>query len=488
MTIDPIENCLAALAHGRGKLEDGDVGTAETAFRIAEQWASDVPPKLSAIYKILMQCHLSLLERRCRQTKLAKRLQQSAVERLDLHNWYAEGLKLQEAMAAVLMKLGEYRRALPFCEEAIRLTLTVGNTLALAPQLMLVGRCYNSMGLREFAVNPARLGLKIFRDSLSDPRLPGALITLGNAIIHSDPIEAERLYREAAQFEEEKGHHSSSTSAWTNLGIICARQGRFTEAMEFHRKAVRIREQNPKAKGSGIGSLLNNLADCHRRMGNFEEALMCVDHAIEVIKLDELDGIPTLANAYGTRGLILRDQHHDAEAVHWLQRSYMERSTTPSPNFEYLVNDLQDEIAALSRLGRLEDVTRAEERLAKAIWARSAIVPLDCELSFAIPEARGSLLIEINNPNQRGWLANKPDFRKLGLKLLEIAKNQKVDCDCKRISKTESTSLILESEDAEALFQALLPTLSVERACAGAVVTIRQGQAARQLTMPNERS
>jgi len=115
-------------------------------------------------------------------------------------------------------------------------------------------------------------------------------------------------------------------------------------------------------------------------------------------------------------------------------------------------------------------------------------VPLDCELSFAIPEARGSLLIEINNPNQRGWLANKPDFRKLGLKLLEIAKNQKVDCDCKRISKTESTSLILESEDAEALFQALLPTLSVERACAGAVVTIRQGQAARQLTMPNERS
>ena len=150
MTIDPIQNCLAALAHGRGKLEDGDAGAAENAFRLAEQWASHVPPKLSAIYKILMQCHLSLLERRCRQTKLAKRLQQSAMESLDLHNWHAEGLKLHDAMAAVLMKLGEYRRALPFCKEAIRLTLTVGDTLALASQLTLVGRCYNSMGLKDF--------------------------------------------------------------------------------------------------------------------------------------------------------------------------------------------------------------------------------------------------------------------------------------------------------------------------------------------------
>jgi hypothetical protein len=188
MTQDPSENCLAAIRTGFAAMEEGKVVTAETSFSIAGRWVRSLPPNLAEIFTLLVQCHMSLLEHRCRRTKVAKKLQDSAMARLDLNSMRVEAIAFHDAMAKVLMSLGENRRALPFCEQAIQRTLTIDDPLELASRLEATARCYNSMGLKKYATSPARIGLQIFRDSPNDPRLPGCLTTLGNALYRSSFI------------------------------------------------------------------------------------------------------------------------------------------------------------------------------------------------------------------------------------------------------------------------------------------------------------
>jgi tetratricopeptide (TPR) repeat protein len=119
-----------------------------------------------------------------------------------------------------------------------------------------------------------------------------------------------------------------------------------------------------------MGVLLNNMANCYRRMGDFAEAHKLTDRAVDILTSE---GGSALASALGTRGLIYLDAGSDAEAVQWLQESYAERKKLPSPDFEAIAENLEKEIAALRRLGKLEEAILAEDRLALARAAMKEI-------------------------------------------------------------------------------------------------------------------
>jgi tetratricopeptide (TPR) repeat protein len=484
MTQDPSENCLAAIRTSFAAMEDGKVVTAETSFSIAQRWARSLPPNFAEIFTLLVQCHMSLLEYRCRRPKVAKKLQKSAMTRLDLNSTRVETVAFHDAMAKVLMSLGENRRALPFCEQAIQRTLTIDDPLELASRLEATARCYNSMGLKEYAASPARIGLQIFRDSPNDPRLPGCLTTLGNALYSTLPEEAEILYREAAEIHLSKGFLASATVPWMNLGVLCSRQARHAESLEFHRKALEIQEQDSATKSSRVGLLLNNLADCHRRMGDFDEAHMRLDQSIEMLKLDPLEGTSRLAAAYSTRGLIFRDQGRDMEAVTWLQHACTERGNAPTPNFEQFIDDLQEQIAANNRLGRLKEASLATETLAEVTSAKNEITPMDCKDIAPNPNPKGYVLIEIVHRNRGGLRYGKLDVRQLGPILLSAAKSLDTSSSLKLLAIKESTTLIFHSENAEVAFIALHPILAVTPICRGAKVAIRQGMETRHMILP----
>jgi tetratricopeptide (TPR) repeat protein len=207
-------------------------------------------------------------------------------------------------MAAVLMEFGEYRRAIPFWEQAIQLD-DVKDPIDMAHMLARVGECYNRIGLKDHAAIPLRAAVKIFRKHPEDPRLSAALITLGNALRKSTPAEAESCYREVADWHVARGQFLSATPAWGNIGILCSEQGRYAEALEYLEKVRKIREQSPGIPVPAIAITVNNIANCYRRMGSFAEACTAVSRAIDLLQ-DK--GGTELASAYGTRGLIFLDQ------------------------------------------------------------------------------------------------------------------------------------------------------------------------------------
>ena len=375
---------------------------------------------------------------------------------------------------------GEYRRAIPFWEQAIQLD-DVKDPIDTAHMLARVGECYNRSGLKDHAAIPLRAAVKIFRKHPEDPRLCAALITLGNALRKSTPAEAESCYSEVADWHVARGQFLSATPAWGNIGTLCSEQGRYAEALEYLEKVRKIREQSPGIPTPAIATTLNNIANCYRRMGKFAEAFTAVSRAIDLLQ-DK--GGAELASAYGTRGLIFLDQGQDSEAVEWLRRAYEHHQTLPSPNLDIIAEDLSREIAALQRLGRADEWKDAEARLASVHTAMKAIPKVSRDLSALDAPLRCVVFVELNVGVRERSLDGKREDVQLGKRLTEVLEAKNVGWYAGQLTIPESTTMIFYGSDAEALFQALEPTLRSEQICAGARITIRQRDGQREVILP----
>jgi hypothetical protein len=145
---------------------------------------------------------------------------------------------------------------------------------------------------------------------------------------------------------------------------------------------------------------------------------------------------------------------------------------------------LEEEIAALKRLGRPEEVMLAEDRLASVNTARNEIAYVDRDLSFLISQAGGSVFIEVGYGSRPGNQYGKKDSAKLAVDLMDELHSQNVGFCGGSVTIPESTTLMFYGEDADALFQVLEPILARERICQGASVTIRQGKEVREVILP----
>ena len=478
--LSPSDKYLGIIAQGTLTLRRGDFDMAEKLFGLAavlgqvvfKQTGKDVHP-------LTLYC-VSLLRLRQKREEESRKLREQAAARLESTDLSGEPLVFQDLMAGVLMDLAEYRRAIPFCEQAIQLALDRNEPVLMAELLFRAGQCYCRNGLWDHGAVPLRSAVRIFRECAGDPRLGGALISLGNALRKNSPVEAEKCYREVADLHLAKGEMESATVAWVNLGILCSEQGRHQESLEHYQRVLRVRESVATTPPDRLGSVLNNIANCYRRMGRFAEAHASVQRATGIL---EPRGGALLASAYGTRGLIFRDEGRDAEAVEWLQKSYRMRETLPSVNLDSAVEDLESEIAALKRLGRTEEAAAAEERLARVHATRNAIRPVDRDLAGLGSPAEGAVLVEIDCGIRAGMERNQ-DAKRLVYDLKAIVEREGVGYAGGLVSIPENTTLMLYGSDAEALYNSIEPMLNSAPVCRGATITIRQGSTHRQVMIP----
>jgi len=484
MTRDPVEKCLGLIQQGAAQMQAGDLAGAEQLFRMASQEVRTMPPGPAFDLSLLVQCHVSVLRQRLGSVEEAGKLRESAMQMLDENQPRMEQIAFQDQMARVLMQLREYRRAIPFCERAIQRELEGNDPTAVAGLLARAAQCYGLMGLMDHSAIPARAALKILREYPGDPRLPDVLVTLGNALRRTQPAEAEGLYKEAAELHEAKGHQESATTVWNNLGTLCAEQSRHAEALQYYEKALAVRERIPSTRLARIGSLLNNIANCHRRMGNYAKAHELLDRAIQLLKLESQAGVSGLASAYGVRGLVLRDEGRDADAVELFEQAYAERKNTPSPNLESMKENLEEEIAALRRLGRQEDAQAAEARLAQVEAQRQAIPNVDVDLSSHVSQAKGSVLVELAYGSRPGTRFGAKEIAKLAAELDGAAKGPGAGFCAGTVTIPESTTLMFYGEAADSLYRSMESILTHDRICEGATVTIRQGKEVREIMMP----
>lgn len=478
--ISPTDKCLAFIAHGVGALQDGNFTMAEGAFRVALAGAKALPPEQGRDLVPLALLNMSRLRKRQNREDDARQLHEQAISQLEESPVALPNAFFHFSMASLLMEFEEYRRAIPFWEQAIQLD-DVKEPMDLAHMLARVGACYNRSGLKDHAAIPLRAAIKIFRKYPEDPRFSDALITLGNALRKSTPAEAEACYREVADWHVARGQWLSATPAWGNIGILCSEQGRYAEALEYLEKVRKTREQSPGVPTGAIAITLNNIANCYRRMGKFEEAFAAVSQAIDLL---QNKGGRELASAYGTRGLIFLDQGNDTDAVEWLRRAYEHHQKLPSPNLDTITDDLNREIAALRRLGRANDLKDAESRLASVHTAMKAVPQINRDLSALDGAVQCAIFVELSVGTRWRNPDEKREDVQLGKRLEEVLEANNLGWYAGQLTIPESTIMILYGSDAEILFQAIEPILRSEPICAGARITIRRHDGQREMIIP----
>lgn len=447
------------------------------------KWAAELgqKPELEfAELRVIALLNLCRMQERLQRVDESERARQEAVSILDQINEPSGSLNIQDGLADVLFDFGEYRRAIRPCEQAIKLSRRAG--VELANRLWRVGRTYLRAGFKQHAEEPLRNAVDFFRARKGDPRAPVVLIDLGNAVRTSNPEEAERSYREAAAIWEAKGAEGQATVAWVNLGILCGEQGRLEESLGWYEKARRVRKADATTPRARLGTLANNIANLYRRLKKFEQAVREVDEAIAL-----LEGNAALADAYGTYGLILRDQGLDEASLDWFRRSRAEHARQPSPNTSQLAEVLANEAAALRRLGLTQEASALEQELAKL---QGDLPPVHKHEVMPIAEA----------PKQAGSAAGEVRIELDGIHLPESVYR---DCDIATLENRleaaldmdglgeldghetgpENTTLFLYGADGEGLFRGIEPVLRDYPLCQGARVIIRQGGQERELIL-----
>jgi tetratricopeptide (TPR) repeat protein len=476
------EKCLAVIAAGTRALYNGNDDAADATFRVAlllaKQSTTEEQPDLIA----LALCYLSLVRKRQGRMDEARKFRERAKARLaDDAPFMPVGL-FHHLMANALMELAEYRQAIPFWEQALLLKRNETPPTEVAADLWRVGECYSRVGLKDHAVVPLRAAVKIFRKNAGDPRFSGALLTLGNALRKSQPNEAESCYREVSDLHIARGQFLSATAAWGNIGILCSEQGRYEESLELFRRVLEIREKSVGTPPARIASALNNVANCYRRMGRFAEAHESVGRAIDLLREQ---GGSELASCYGTRGLIYKDEERDAQAVEWLQKAYAAHQAAPSPKLDSIAEDLENEVAALKRLGKVGEAIQAENRLSAVRTSMNAVGEDGHDLStFETTTSRCALLVELNFDNRRDSVQRKKECAELARRLSVPIEDDGVGFYGGSATIPESTTLIFFGSDAESLFRVLEPYLTSEAICSGARVTIRQQDSFREVVLP----
>lgn len=453
------------------------------AAELFSTWAAELGQKSGpefAELRVIALLNLCRMLERLQQTNEAARTRQAAISLLDQISEPGSRLNIQDRLADVLVDFGEYRRAIRHCEQAIK--LSGGSGIKLANRLWRAGRTYLRAGFKEHAQEPLRKAAELFQASKGDPRTPVVLIDLGNALRASNPAEAERSYREAAAIWEDQGAEAQATVAWVNLGILCGEQERLEESLHWYEKAHRVRQADATTPRARLGSLANNMANLYRRMKKFEQAAREVEAAIPL-----LEGDPVLAEAYGTYGLILRDQGLDEASLDWFRRSRAEHARQPSPNIGQLSETLANEAAALRRMGLPQEASAIEQQLAELHSDRPPVHKHEVT-SVAKPvedpgSTGGEVLIELDGIHLAESVYRDCDIATLENRLEEVLEfGGQGELDGHETGP-ENTTLFLYGADAEALFRAVEPVLRGYPLCQGARLTIRQGDQERRMVL-----
>jgi len=482
------QKCLEIVREGLLAMSERKFPLAEQILAAALAAARTLPQDEAQRIFPLVTASLSLLRLREGKTEESAKFRTVAIPLLDQFGAHDDNRTFPQLTSHVLNELQEYRRAIPFYERSAQLLSAANDPIGVAMNLLNAGKCYSRCGLLDHAAIPLRAAVQLYREYPGDPNFPAALLQLGVALAKSAPAEAEAAYKESAAYYEAKMQLASAAPAWVNLGILCSTQNRHAESLAWYERALRVREQSPGTPPARIGTLLNNMANCHRRAGNFREAHAAIDRALTLLTPE--DG-SSLASAYGTRGLILSDEHRDAEAVEWLNKAIAAHQKMPTPNVESIATNLEAAIVSLRRLDRVDEAAAAEQRLASlraaqqnAPAAKVDISGLGDDLGTRATRSTGAVIIELDCGPRSGTRYTVDDAIQLAQRLSLEADEREVGFSGGHVVIPEATTLMFYGEDAEALYQALRPALDDYLIAEGARIAIRQGTQLREVVLP----
>ncbi len=190
------------------------------------------------------------------------------------------------AIGVAYTRMGQPAEALRQYQESLAIKRRIGDRRGMASSLnQIAGVQTDSGGLQE-AVRSYNEALALYRELGNKSDTSFTLINLGVLLNESlgRPDEALPHFREALSLMREEGDRSGEALALNNIGVAFLAKGEFSEAQTYFERALDIREQLKVPRETA--DTLHNLGETLSRMGKYDQALARYLKALEARRAD----------------------------------------------------------------------------------------------------------------------------------------------------------------------------------------------------------
>jgi tetratricopeptide (TPR) repeat protein len=156
--------------------------------------------------------------------------------------------------------------------------------------------------------------------------------------------------------EKEKGE------IYHNLGWIKKDQGKYTEAITYYEKSLKIRQKTLPANHPDLASSYNNIGTVYKNMGEYSKALSYYEKALEIRQKTLPANHPDLATSYGNIGGVYDDMGEYSKALSYYEKSFEIKQKTLPANHPSLATSYNNIGGVYNNMGEYSKALSYYER------------------------------------------------------------------------------------------------------------------------------
>ncbi|PCJ81854.1 MAG: hypothetical protein COA57_13730 [Flavobacteriales bacterium] len=222
-------------------------------------------------------------------------------------------VKTLNALSDALWKKGEYKDAMQYAKECLKLAEELNYKKGQANILNIIGIIHYVQSDYPKALEYFGKSLKI-REELGDKEgMAGSFGNIG-IIYHnqSDYPRALDLYFRSLKIQEELGDKKAMATSYNNIGVIYDYQSDYPRALDYYFKSLKIREQLGDKKA--MATSYNNIGVIYHHQSDYPRAL---DYYFKSLKIREQLGDKKMATSYNNIGVIYDNQSDYPRALEY---------------------------------------------------------------------------------------------------------------------------------------------------------------------------
>lgn len=203
------------------------------------------------------------------------------------------------------------------------------------------------------------------QSGLTDSQRVRTLFQLGRDYLNINSDSSVFFLHETVRLAAKTGQHRSEAEAYALLGVHEKNKGNYENALQFHLRALKIKEENHDEPV--LATTYNDIGVLYKTMGRFQEALVYYKKSNELCR--RLGIQKGIAMTYNNIGTIHRELTGLDSALYYYQKALQEAERTSDPysisvcltNVGDIYVDQQRYTEALAMFGRSLAIDRAAE-------------------------------------------------------------------------------------------------------------------------------
>jgi tetratricopeptide (TPR) repeat protein len=180
--------------------------------------------------------------------------------------------------------------------------------------------------------------------------------------------EAIEFYKKALEIERETlpSDHPDLATFYNNIGLVYYKMDEYTKTLLYYKKALEIRLKNLPPNHISLATTYNNIGLVCGKMDKHSEALLCYEKALQIKQKTLPPNHPALATAYNNIGSVYRLVGEYSKALLFFEKDLEISQKTLTPNhpdlgasynnIAYVYREMGEYSKALSHYQRALDI------------------------------------------------------------------------------------------------------------------------------------